>query len=340
MNKDSKIKLKRRFIGTKYTISRMFNFPFVSPSFIQINVTGRCNLKCKICTTYKFPSQKKQELTVDEIKNIILQADRMRIKTIVFSGGEPFLRNDIFEIIKFVNENTQMKVTVTTNGTLIDRDVASKIIDAKVNNLQISLDGASDKTHDYIRGQGSFKKTLEGIKILNQLKDTELTIGLSFTVNIFNYTEMLLLLDLGRELSINHILFIPFIEDNTYTHKNHSTNNFLFDSNKINSFKSSINKISHYREKYKRPVISNFDNLALYEKYFAGKLSNPYWRCFAGFHWIQINPHGDMSMCGWEYGNIRSGKLKKIWYSKEARKARMKIKRCKQLCLQPCMSKP
>lgn len=334
------LNLKKLCISARYNISRIFNFPLVTPDFIQINVTGRCNLKCEICTTYKFPSQIEQELTTDEIKGIILQADSLRIKRVVFSGGEPFLKKNIFEIIKFINKNTQMKITITTNGTLIDKIMAHKIIDAGISNLQISLDGASDKVHDYIRGQGSFKKTMGAIEILNQLRDAQLTVGLSFTVTRFNYMEMLPFLYLGKELSVNHILFIPFIEDNTYQYRNYSISNFLLDFDKIKSFKEILNQISNYREEYGRPVILNFDNLALYEKYFTGALDNRKWRCFAGFHWIQINPHGDMSMCGREYGNIRSGMLKKIWYSKEARKARLKIKKCKRLCLQPCMSKP
>lgn len=340
MNKDLESRLKRFYISTKYNISRIFNFPFVVPSFIQINVTGRCNLECKICTNYKFPSQIENELNTEELKNIILQAARWGIKRIVFSGGEPFLRNDIFDICKFINENTQIDITVTTNGTIINEETARKIIDVGISNLQVSLDGASSRTHDNIRGEGTFKRTIEAIEILNKLNNTQLIIGLSFTVNKFNYIEMPSFLDLGRDLSVNHVLFIPFIEDNTYQHRNYSISNFLIDTDKIDSFRVVMNKIIDYRKKCDRPDIANFDNLLLYEKYFVGGLDNHHWRCFAGFHWVQINPHGDMSMCGWKYGDIRNGTLKKIWHSKEARRTRVKIKRCKRLCLQPCMSKP
>ena len=326
-----------------YNISYISNIPFVLPEFIQINVTTRCNLRCKICNAYRFPSKKQEELTTQEIREVIRQADNWGIKRVIFSGGEPFLREDIFEICDFIKTKTRMLADITTNATLIGENIARKIIEAGIHYVQISLDGVSSQTHDAIRGEGSFEKTLNAIRILNQLRNKELGIGISFTVNRFNYQEILPLLDLGRQLKINHILFIPFIEDNTYRHGVERSETFLLERNNLGLFKSTIEKVLAFRKKYSEPVIVNFENLALYERYFSGELKSTSWKCFAGFRWVQINPTGNMSMCGREYGSIRDTKkndLKSIWYSKKAREARIKIKKCRQLCLQPCMGKP
>lgn len=318
----------------------MTNFPFVRPDFLQINLTTRCNLKCRICTTYKFSSQIDQELTAAEIKKIVLQAAELGLRKIVFSGGEPFLRNDIFEIISFLKKNTKMDVVITTNGTLIDSVLAEKIIQAQTNHLQISLDGATEKIHDLIRGDGSFVKTTEAIKILNKIRKGSLSLGMSFTVTRFNYKEMRSFLDLGRDLGVDNILFIPFIEDNTYRHEKQTANKAIFTASEMEDFNLILDDIKHFQKKYGRPAVSNFNNLSLYAKYFSGTLDDFHWHCYAGFHWIQINPNGDMSMCEWGYGSIKGRSLKDAWYSPGARSARLNIKKCRRLCLQPCMSRP
>lgn len=333
-------KLKSCHIKTKYYLSRMVNFPFACPDFLQINLTTRCNLKCQICTTYKSPSLIDQELTSAEIKQIVLQAAEFGLKKIVFSGGEPFLRNDIFEIISFIRENTKMFVIITTNGTLVDSLLAERIIQAKINHLQVSLDGAIDKTHDLVRGNGTFAKTTDALRILNKIRKGGLSLGLSFTVTRLNYKEMPSFLDLGRALGVDDILFIPFIEDNTYRHEKQIVNKAIFTVRESEEFNSILDEIKLFKKKYDHPNISNFDNLFLYAKYFSGGLNNQHWHCYAGFHWIQINPNGDMRMCEWEYGSIKGRTLKEVWYSPQARNARVKIKKCRRLCLQPCMSKP
>ncbi|MBU0634699.1 MAG: radical SAM protein [Candidatus Omnitrophica bacterium] len=335
-----KAKFIRYLINSKYSVSRALNFPVVTPAFIQINVTSRCNLKCRICTTYQFPSSAQSELSTGEIRNIILQAKQMRINKIVFSGGEPLLREDIFKLFTFAKNDAQMELILTTNATLIDKAVTRKILDAGVNTVQISLDGADAKTHDHIRGSGAFAKTQEAINALNTFRSEGLAIGLSYTVNSYNYHQMHALLELGQNLGVDHVLFIPFIEDNTYAHSNHSLSSFLLNREKIDDFRGVIRKIVDFKNRHAKPAIINAHNLYLYEKYFNGTLKNRHWQCFAGFHWIQINPNGDLTMCGFHYGNIRENRLKDIWYSAEAFRARGRIKQCQKLCLQPCMSKP
>ena len=332
--------IKSRYKSSRYFLSRMIDFPCVRPDFMQINLTTRCNLQCRICTVHKSFSDINQELNADEIKEIALQGSRLGLKRIVFSRGEPFLRADIFEIIRFIKENTKMEVVITTNGTLIDLELAKKIIQAEVNHLQISLDGATERTHDLIRDKGSFVKITQAIEILNGIKSRKLSLGLSFTVIKLNYKEMRSFLDLGRSLGVDNILFIPFIEDNSYKHEKNIANKAIFNEQESEEFNLILEEIKNFQKTHDSPVISNLDNLFLYKEYFSGTLDNLHWNCYAGFHWIQVNPNGVMRMCEWEYGNIKENNLRKIWYSPKARKARGMIKKCRRLCLQPCMSRP
>jgi len=333
-------KLKSFYISARYFLSRMTNIPFVHPDFIQINLTNRCNLRCRICNVYKAPSSVNQELTTAEIKQIVLQSVSLGPRRIVLSGGEPFLRSDLFEIVSFVKENTKMEIVITTNGALIDSELARKIIQAPINHLQISLDGAFKEAHDSVRGEGAFLKTTEAIKTLNKLGRSGLSLGLSFTVTQANYKEMRSFLDLARDLDVGNVLFIPLIEDNSYRHDKQMASKALFTTREAEEFDRILEQIGEFKKKYARPTLSNFNNLSLYAKYFSGNLAGLRWRCYAGFHWIQVNPTGDMQMCGREFGNIRNRSLKDVWHSPQARNARIEIKRCRRLCLQPCMSMP
>ena len=233
-----------------------------------------------------------------------------------------------------------MEIVITTNGALIDLELARKIIQAQVNHLQISLDGATKETHDSVRGEGAFVKTTEAIKTLNRIRKDRLSLGLSFTVTRFNYKEMRSFLDLARDLDVDSVLYIPFIEDNSYGHDKQTANQAILRAREVEEFDLILREIKLFKKKYARPTLSNFNNLFLYSKYFSGILEGAHWRCYAGFHWIQVNPDGDMKMCEWRYGSIKGGSVKDAWYSSQAYNSRRAIKNCRKLCLQPCMSTP
>jgi len=139
--------------------------PFTSGAPFQVvwDVTYACNLHCKHCyATAGKPWE--DELTTEEAKHAIDIFDRAGVTIIAFSGGEPLVRPDIMELVRYAADKG-IYVAMATNGTLITKKKAKEMKDAGVEFVQISLDGIDADTHDKFRGvKGAFDKTVQGIK--------------------------------------------------------------------------------------------------------------------------------------------------------------------------------
>ena len=128
------------------------------PLHIEIKITNKCNLKCLHCISSAGRVYKK-ELSKKEIFKIIEEAKKEKAFTIGITGGEPFLRNDIFEIIDKIY-NSGLELIITTNGTLVNKSILERIKN-KVSLIRISIDHFERTKHDYFRGvKGSFQKTI------------------------------------------------------------------------------------------------------------------------------------------------------------------------------------
>lgn len=149
---------------------------------LQIEITSRCNLRCKHCYVYEKDGQKMLELPVEKIKDIIAKAKRAGAEVISLTGGEPFLREDIFDILTYIN-NKNMAAIILSNGTLINQAIAKKLSTLRNIYMAISLDGPKE-AHENLRGvEGCFNKTLRGIK---NLLSHGIPVRINFTVNRYS----------------------------------------------------------------------------------------------------------------------------------------------------------
>ena len=121
--------------------SRKVLKPLIPPEHVYFSITNRCNLRCRMCEVSKNPSSAEDELSKDKIKNIIVQIKDMGIKHIIFSGGEPTLRDDLIELVEFSVSNGIKMTDIITNGTLLSDDIIEKFIKVGLNHITISLDG-------------------------------------------------------------------------------------------------------------------------------------------------------------------------------------------------------
>ena len=127
--------------------------------------TIRCNLTCAHCRRLE-TADTGQELTSGEFKRILDSAATLGRPIIVFSGGEPLLRDD-WEALAAYAAALGLPTALATNGTMIDGDLAGRIAAAGFGRVSVSLDGADAETHDLIRGvSGSFGRALDGIRAL------------------------------------------------------------------------------------------------------------------------------------------------------------------------------
>ena len=177
--------------------------------FVQWHLTERCNLRCRHCyQSGPVPEMGYEEIcrAVDNVKSAIqswvTEYEMQMSPSFHFTGGEPFLRKDLFEILSYVRD-CGFSVSLMSNGTLIDSDMARRIREAQVSDVQISLDGL-EPTHDSLRGRGSFRRTLEGIRNL-VAQGVEANINL--TVSRINVGQMGKLVRLAEEQRVSAIAF-------------------------------------------------------------------------------------------------------------------------------------
>lgn len=336
----------------KFYLSRKIGYPLVEPDMLQLCFLFRCNLKCKMCNIQeKYEklkgSSKNYELSFETIKDLIEQARNMRVKQFFLLGGEPFLREDLFDIIKFAN-SYRMKTLVFTNGTLLgNAKIIEKIFDSKLNDLVISIDGASENTYRDIRGEGIFEKIKNNIRLVNRIKkERKLSlpnISIYCTIMNQNIEELMDIVYMAKELELSYVGFQPVVADNTDARLRDSLDSNWVPEAKYGTLDKSIDKLLEYKLSSKenlRFISSSLTQLWLIKKYFRLDLSSSEQKCYMGLNRIVISQDAKMYFCAEDpatgeisFGDVKKDNLEDIWYSKKARLFRKSIKRCYKPCL-------
>lgn len=335
----------------KFYISRKISYPLVPPDILQLCFLFRCNLRCKMCSIKKRSEIVKQsglscELSFEAIKNLILQAEKMRIKQLLLVGGEPFLSKDIFNIINFAYSHNMM-TAVVTNGTLLDNEgIIHEILNSKLQDLVISIDGATDNTYKAIRGEGIFAVIKDNIKLLNRIKRERKLflpgIVVSCTIMDSNIEELINIVYLAKELGAIGVSFQPMVVDNTDQRARDSANPYWVPQSRYHILDQSIDKLVKYKLSCRDNfILTNLNQLKLIKKYFRQTLHKQ--RCYAGLNRIIISQDGKMYFCAAEpikgeisFGDVHKDRLKDLWYSTQARIFRKSVKTCDKPCLQGC----
>ncbi|MEW6002501.1 MAG: radical SAM protein [Nitrospirota bacterium] len=126
--------------------------------YLELQITNRCNLKCKHCYA-NLPSPPK-ELSLNQIRKILKEFEEMQGLRVLISGGEPLLHRGFDEINEMLPEFSVRKV-LFTNGLLLNKNILKKL---NVQEIQISIDGL-ERAHDSLRGEGTFKSTIEAVNL-------------------------------------------------------------------------------------------------------------------------------------------------------------------------------
>src|SRR3989338_4783555 len=120
-----------------------------SPKIVVWNVTGQCNFNCRHCYLDASLSKAPDELNNQEAKGVIADLSEFGVSVLIFSGGEPLLRKDIFELGRYACDKG-LRAALSTNGALITKSIAEKIREAGFHYVGISLDG-EEVTNDRFR---------------------------------------------------------------------------------------------------------------------------------------------------------------------------------------------
>lgn len=171
------------------------------PRVVIWNITSSCNLHCKHCYFDVTQRQDSQELNYTEAKALIQDLAKLKVPVILFSGGEPLLRKDIFELAYFAKD-FGIKTALSSNGTLMNAELVKRIKQIGFFYVGISLDG-KEKTNDAFRGyRGAFKASLSAIR---NCKKVGLKVGIRFTLTKNNFRDLPYIFDLVEKEDINRI---------------------------------------------------------------------------------------------------------------------------------------
>ncbi len=171
------------------------------------NMTRTCNLNCRHCYMDADASRHIGELTTDEARAFIDDLAEMRTPALLFSGGEPLVRPDFYELASYASERG-VRPTLSTNGTLITREAAQRIKEIGVAYVGVSLDGLAD-VNDTFRGKsGAYEAAMRGIE--NCVAAGQ-RVGLRFTINAHNVRELDAIFDFIEEKNIDRACFYHLV---------------------------------------------------------------------------------------------------------------------------------
>jgi AdoMet-dependent heme synthase len=179
------------------------------PRLIFWELTKGCNLRCVHCRASATELSSPSDLSTQAAIDIIDQIAAVSSPILVLSGGEPLFRSDIFQLARYGTEKG-LRVALATNGTLVTKEVARKIVDSGIKRVAISLDGADARTHDTFRGiPRAFEAAINGLR---NLKDLGMSVQINTTVARHNAHQLPQVLALAKLLgadALHTFLLVP-----------------------------------------------------------------------------------------------------------------------------------
>ncbi len=294
------------YLGRGLGINRIRNLNFA--------VTYRCNSRCLSCDIWqnylKDKSWLKKELSTWEIRDIFLQFKYL--KSVGITGGEPFLRDDLVEIVKVIKAPS---VVISTNGLMPERVVRFVDKMVKVNyikelGISVSID-AVGKLNDKARGiNGSYEKSLETIRLLKRLQNKKIKIGISNTISKVNIDDVFKVHKLAKELDV--IFSTRLAQSSGLFYKNIPSKIFIDEKDTPR-----VREIFQF-------LLKEYPRNIFYRYYLTKFLKNPNKQpvpCFSGFNNFFIDPYGNLYPCimlNKKIGDLREKGLKSLLDSHEA----------------------
>lgn len=288
-------------------------FGLNAPDVVLFEVTSRCNLRCRYCYASGGESNTR-ELTTLEIYKVINQLLKIGVKDLIIGGGEPLLRDDLFEIVEYAKER-HFYVGVSSNGTLFDEIITQKLAKLPIDHIQISLDASTSKLHDYLRNAVIFNKVIDSIKML---VDFGVTVWVETVVTKKNLSEIPKICKLCADLGVVRFKPTRMIPIG----RARQEPDLMLSKGELKSLIISTRRLaSEYKNRLTVLVDQTF--LSLIDPKFKAKkiswLEEKYFGCKAARTICAILSDGTVTPCPFlrrkEFigGNIRKTSLLKIW---------------------------
>jgi radical SAM protein with 4Fe4S-binding SPASM domain len=283
------------------------------PLVVSWNVTLKCNLKCAHCYINAAETELADELSTDAAKMLIHQITEVSRPLLILSGGEPLLREDIYEIIRY-GADRGLRMGMGSNGMLIDDEVTRRLEDSGMETVAISLDSSIPERHDMFRGvKGCWEHAVDAIKAL---KKSRIQVQVNSTVTPQNYDEVDDIMALAEELGVENFHLFFLVPTGRGTDIADITPRMYEDM-----ITSTLAKIPKYKLNVKPSCAPQFMRGA---KEQGVDMSRWVRGCMAGLYYCRIYPSGEVTPCPYlplNLGNIRERSFKDIWFNSEVFKA-------------------
>jgi len=309
------------------------------PRLLILDITHSCNLTCKICDIWKTGSSE-QDMDFFHIKKMLLQAKEAGIKEIALSGGEPLLRQDIFDVFEYARTIRIKNLGVLTNGILIGRYIdrlKPYLIDGTIS-LVVSFDSLRPYVHNDIRNSHiAWQETMGSLNTLSNLKKDYPQTNFNVIAIILNQNleELPDLVNFIKSMGANSLQLQVLLPNNLRMAERRKSAGWIT-KERLPVLDGVIDELIELKEQNSQFIRNSPRNLFLMKKYYRGTVTSGDVRCHSARETVLVSNRGNCTTCFSSYGNIRKQSLKDIFKSKERVEAQEKVKRCSWPCLLPC----
>ncbi len=288
------------------------------PRTMILLLNKRCNLKCDFCDLWHYTDM----MPFESAATIVQRAPAAGVKTLVITGGEPFVHPRIFELIELA-KNLGLGVNITTNGTLLVKDL-DRVKNSRVDSLSISLDGF-EETHDTLRGvDGTYSEVMNAVDVLKA--ETDIWLNIYFVVTKQNVRELAKVYDLTVDKGIG----FDFWPVNGYPH--------LYATEPADKAVY-IAAIEHIAKTHPG-VAARMDYYRYGIEYMEGR--RDHFRCLGLIEQFGVNHEGQLVPCcvwdqkGLQVGSALDEPLDQLFYSERAQAMREQI--FEEGCVDQCFN--
>ena len=158
-----------------------------TPRTVDLSITNDCNLRCSYCGHFESGGDVNMDVSTDEWLQFFEELNRCSVMSVCLQGGDPFHHKDLKTLIGDTVKN-RMRFSILSNGTLITDDMSAFLAStARCDSVQVSIDGSVSTTHDACRGDGNFRRAVDGIK---SLRKCNIPVTVRVTIHRHNVTDL------------------------------------------------------------------------------------------------------------------------------------------------------
>ena len=347
---------QRATLGVRYVkeyvmdgVSAAYDRKYIpaKPLDVICEISYICNLACPTCFRWTAKPDE-HELSLEQWKGVIRKLKAwLGTFNLTFTGGEPFLRKDLLDIFKFATDNG-IVTGVVSNGSLIDKSLAQKIVDSGLDGLCLSLNSLKRHIHNETRGtNGSYDEVMTAIENMKSVKQG-MRLSLSTTVVRENIGELVEMVEFVKSTGLYGIHFQPIMpatllptydQDGNFKkiplgtpYKNLLKREEVIDDKGVDKVFNRLIAMAENGD----PIISSVGHLKEMAKYLKNPTDPALLEkvCQVGVKNLNIDPFGNVRLCSIMevVGNIERGLPVEIWQSVNASDQRENIRTCEKFC--------